>query len=1015
MSEFLPTAPSAEAVFYRTYSRRKTDGTRESFQEAMTRCVAAIAKTGKFTSEEFALVHDQALKQHCFPSGRAFWVAGTEWAEKQENFSGWYNCTSSLVHDVEAFKLIMELAMMGSGTGAVLEQDVIESLPPVITKINIVNVLPTGRIAADKRSDQTKIYLSEEDASLVLVVGDSRQGWIDAYSALIEYATEKSEGDSIDLTIDLGHVRSAGERLKGFGGTANPIKLEEMFHKVAGLLNSAFGRQLTAIECCLLIDEASACVVAGNIRRSAGMRQFSQEDEEAANAKLGLYSQDENGNWRVNPEKEALRMANHTRCFHAIPDYQIIEDSVYQQFYSGEGAIQYVPEAIARSNADLLDTDDKKKEFIKRYVKDKEEGVAYLEELCEENRIPVDFKEIEHRMKRYGLNPCLTGDTRILTVHQGIKTFEELAETGEDILVWCVNKDTNEADVRMMRNPRITGYNEPILEIEFDSGLKVRATYNHNFFTLRRNKIQAKDLEVGQSVAAFAIHQHRDGHLRITRNNKTTDSVRQQFCHRVIGKFYGIDGEVIHHIDGDPTNNSPGNLTATNHLDHNKEHYAGRCRNGFYHGTPGPVAAGHIANHKVVAIKDAGIATVYNGTVDDFHNYVVVDPVAVGKSYVSGVLSANCGEILGADFHCNLAEIHLNTIDPTDLDAQDKAFAAGALQVGALLHHAFYHERYRYSRELDPIVGVSFTGLFDFFVHAFGAEWLEWMMRGRPNSVVGRKFSQKEKEFLTRWRDVVRLTVTNYCKKHGLKVPNRMTTVQPAGTKSLLTGASSGWHPPKAQRFIRRITFGKSDPLVSALRDWGYNVIPAQSAKDENGNLLDDIMDSRVEEVLVEIPTEVSWANKEGCDHFDLSKIPVEAQWWLYMQVQQHYTEHNTSATIEYREHEVEILSRLIHDSIKDGTGYISAALLARFDANETFPRLPFEPIDKETFDRHNGVAESYRSALPLIFEKDQVDFLEVLNRYDNPDYELKGAAGCDGEKCLAEAERDSDQVGQQI
>jgi len=30
--------------------------------------------------------------------------------------------------------------------------------------------------------------------------------------------------------------------------------------------------------------------------------------------------------------------------------------------------------------------------------------------------------------------------------------------------------------------------------------------------------------------------------------------------------------------------------------------------------------------------------------------------------------------------------------------------------------------------------------------------------------------------------------------------------------------------------------------------------------------------------------------------------------------------------------------------------GYISMALLARFDANETFPRLPFEPINEQTY-----------------------------------------------------------------
>jgi ribonucleotide reductase class II len=113
--------------------------------------------------------------------------------------------------------------------------------------------------------------------------------------------------------------------------------------------------------------------------------------------------------------------------------------------------------------------------------------------------------------------------------------------------------------------------------------------------------------------------------------------------------------------------------------------------------------------------------------------------------------------------------------------------------------------------------------------------------------------------------------------------------VQPAGTKSLLTGASSGWHAPISQRFIRRITLGVADPLVPTLLEKGYSVVPAQSARDDDGNLLDDISDPRVQEVLVEIPTEVSWANKPGCDQFDLSKLPIESQFGFYMNVQKFY------------------------------------------------------------------------------------------------------------------------------
>ncbi|MFM6270704.1 MAG: ribonucleoside-triphosphate reductase, adenosylcobalamin-dependent, partial [Dolichospermum sp.] len=101
--------------------------------------------------------------------------------------------------------------------------------------------------------------------------------------------------------------------------------------------------------------------------------------------------------------------------------------------------------------------------------------------------------------------------------------------------------------------------------------------------------------------------------------------------------------------------------------------------------------------------------------------------------------------------------------------------------------------------------------------------------------------------------------------------PNRCTTVQPAGSKSLLTGASSGWHPPKAQRFIRRITFRKNDPVALACIDYGYNVVPSQSDKDEKGRLLDDPFDIRCTEWLVEIPVAVAWANSPGADKIDLS------------------------------------------------------------------------------------------------------------------------------------------------
>jgi ribonucleotide reductase class II len=254
------------------------------------------------------------------------------------------------------------------------------------------------------------------------------------------------------------------------------------------------------------------------------------------------------------------------------------------------------------------------------------------------------------------------------------------------------------------------------------------------------------------------------------------------------------------------------------------------------------------------------------------------------------------------------------------------------------------------------------------------------------------EFKWREKEYLSRWCDIVHQTVWDYCERHHLKRPNRCTTVQPSGTKSLLTGASPGWHPPKAQRFLRRITFRKNDPVALACIEYGYNVIPSQSDKDEKGNLLDDPFDPRCSEWLVEIPVAVSWADLPGADQIDISKFSAIAQMDFYMQVQKHYVRHNTSATIELREGEIETLGTRIYEAIRDDEGYISVALLARFDDLQTFPRLPFEPISKEKYEQLMQAVKSRRKT---------EDFHAALSHYDSGELTDAGPAGCDSDKCL--------------
>ena len=399
--DFPSTAPAANPVFYRTYSRRTAAAGRESWQEVVERNLAGLHRLGHLSDDEVDLLRHMQLQQKALPSGRWLWIGGTDWIADPENFSGAYNCTSTNLVDWDAFALMMDLAMMGCGTGAIIEPHLIERLPAVRNELVIDVISDIGVTPAAQRQQRTSHRIAGHQVTIK--VGDTRSGWVDSYRLLLELSSDGRFSGPVHVTVDLADVRPVGESLKGFGGMANPVKLRDLYGRVAQILNKARGRQLTSVECCLLIDEAAVTIVAGNIRRSAGMRQFSAEDSSAAGAKDNLWQQDGDGNWRIDPERDALRMANHTRVFHSRPSREVVLEAVTKQFQSGEGAIQFAPEAIARSNADLLTSPELREEFVGIYCdQGREEAGRWLQL----HHAGIDADELEHRLGRYGLNPC---------------------------------------------------------------------------------------------------------------------------------------------------------------------------------------------------------------------------------------------------------------------------------------------------------------------------------------------------------------------------------------------------------------------------------------------------------------------------------------------------------------------------------------------------------------------------------------------------------------------------------
>ena len=1077
LDKLVPTFP---AVFGRSYART-TNGITENLSELYDRFSTGLIKKHQYDGSINPYMIDdyrdlfEDLK--VFPSGRWMWVGGTDWIDQPDNVYGAYNCMSrhieSFVDDIPIFG---ELAMCGTGTGAS-----IRDIPPMGKVERKINLQIDGRFGFTNFSDRkevSEIYLDHGRNYIKIIVGDSRQGWNDAYRYLLSVATNNLDlyppGPEIDVLIDFTHIRVKGELLKGFGGVANPERLPQTFVNIVHTLNEYYesGREIDPYLITVAIDEFAEAIVAGNIRRclpwyteitmrratvdsnkvtkaishvvvgdlvetplgrkkvlevfyqgpqyvveikhtrgvlqstplhkhavipnredfqqgapldgvtwvktedlekgdllvfdcssyengteyelveiinlydggvvetfdievedvhcffaedtlthnSAGIREYSY-DKHPHSFKGGLYTQDEQGNWVVDPLKQCLRMSNHTVAkTEGMFTIGELTDLMKRNIESGEDAPKCDRNELMRANRDLLTKDA-------LYLQWDDQRVAMFKTAWDLNGTvgiralfhrlsPMESDdELDHRIARVGFNPCLHGDTSVrvkesqAVVNRSVSTLIGKVSTIWDGFQWV--------DVEF----RVTGYDQKMVRIRFQE------SYLDDLIVTEYHNIPSG----GKLYPAI-----------------TCDTGMPVDC---------WDEEITATIDS--------------------------------------------------VIPEEIADKVYCCTVDTTGRF--------GLS--SGMMTGNCGEILGKDFLCNLSSVHANNIDPSNMLEINRAFEAVALMVSPLLKDEFPDERFQFSRRQDPIVGISITGLFDFFYHLFGDDWLHWWKAGRCdewdyNSDYTHRLAELlkiryddgydlndvydgviadnpglafltstsdfyilvEKLYLRLFRLIATVRVHEYCEAEGLHKPNRCTTIQPHGSTSLLSGASPGWHPPKYKRYVRRITFSVSHPLCKVLMGMGYKVIPGQSSVDDDGQLLpeDAIYDPRCKEWLLEVPCQVDWVDLD-VNPFEFSAL---AQLSFYQQVQTEYVTHNTSATVELTEKELDDVTEFVYKAMNDGW-YISAAFLSRHDA--PYPRLPFEQISAEDY-------ASRMNALDL-----DIEHLETaMRRMADPDQTLQ-------------------------
>jgi len=916
----LTIVPTTYPLIYRTYSRR-INNQQENLQQIWDRVYKGLCKIGNFNHSQEFLIKDYFYNGYSYPSGRYMWVGGTQWSEKPENYAGLYNCFSAIIKDWEDIRLAFQLLMEGCGVGSTFELADIEKLNEKYKYNNISDTNFTYEITEigkrynnpDTQSIQSDTSIitevsntsctfleSESGNTLDIVVGDSRQGWAKSIKDLLEYTVSSKEYPPIEkIIINLEYVRPQGVPIKGFGGISNPSYLTNLFTNVIELIKKYKNKKIDAFFLEKIRDEIALATVSGNVRRSACITQFSHNDEIAKSLKQNLWQQDSNGNWRIDPERDCFRMANHTQVFHKLPNYEDWFHSLTNQYNTGEGALQFAPMAVYRCNLDILQEDEK--DFCKHLLANNKISSFYqfLQDIM--NVKNVDKKEQDFRLRSYLLNPCITGDSYVSTT-EGLCTVESLL--GVPFTAIVHGKEYKSTDYGFW----FSGYKK-VYKLETKLGKSLKTTPDHKVLVYRQ-------------ITTYTQEQKKVNQWVEMKNIRVGDLV-------VVNDIFEKYDEVIRIYDTEK------------------------------------------------------IEAVYDCTIPELNAFSA-----------NGIIVHNCAEVIsGHSFLCNLSEVHLNLLADKSDKVVDDAFRACALIASSLLHHNFVDKQLQFAREIDPIIGVSFTGLFDFFVQKYGCRYLIWWHLGRPSD---KYFEESEIKYLQRWKNVVKETVDNYCKEHNLKIPRRYTLVKPAGSLSLISGASNGWHPQKYWQYIRRMTFAKNDPVALTCMKMGYNIVPSQSCKDETGKLLDDPFDPNVHEWLVEIPVRVpyydlvKYTDEVIGKKTDPNNYSAISQLKFYHLVQKYYSTHTTSATIEFRQKEIEEMANYMVQNQID-MEYISFATLPRFESNFAYPRLPFEPISDEEY-------ETRMKSINTNF-----DFYNALCYYNelNNTYFNRGSSGCDSVKCI--------------
>ena len=898
LTQYRPIASGmGQAVAERTILRKKENGEFENWGEVADR--VALGNSLLFegpihsSKSEYELLRRHIANGNTLMSGRHLQHGDSD--QPNRNLEIFTNCSTSAT----SF-LLFYLLLNGSGVGRCYDDDMI-----VVNWDNAPNLRcvldsshPDFNYSAHEslRDAQHKYGFGKD--TMWFEIPDSREGWAKALELWENAAFEKIHSNKM-LILDFSKVRPKGSPINGMQKrpASGPVALIDAFNKAASLKGSGLAPWKQAI---YLDHYFAECVLVGGARRAARMstKQWtdisildfitikrpiefnnkSVEEIKELRKNSNLYGFLWSSNNSITVDEEFWKyvddlsidtdLAKHAR--------KVFELSTSSAYGDGTGEPGFI-------NSDRLVSKDEGWNDLNRgdYVGSKKYQIN--------DDTQILFSKLAKRAKKkkyhYIVNPCVTGETNILT-----KTgYRNIVNTiGEKIEIW---NGIQWSEV----TPFHTGIN-PIMKVTLDDGTSVRCTPYHKFILKNGERVDAQDLEIGMSFKKFDMPvielgeiYSEDGYSQgFYSGDGNTDLnyswlYDTKFCcmTRLVGKFGNIHSS------------SPNRLTWTHGpmkdktwvpVNGTKDYclawFAGLCdsdgcvtrdKNGngiqivsidkqFLNnvrlmltrlGIVSKVVSGHEERNTTIKNVSYHCQTTYRLLIGNEATYRLTliglkterlkihnNPPQRNAQRFVNVLNVE-DENISEDTYCftdhlnnsgtfngivtgNCGEIVLNSLGAYCTIADVVPYHCDTLEDAEECFAVVTRSLMRVNM-MDSLYSKEVNRTNRIGVGITGIHEFAYKFFGF--GFYDLIDEEKSKSFwltLSRFNRIVFETAVAFAKETGTKVPHTLTTIKPAGTTSKLFLLTEGWHLPSMRKFLRWVQFRTDDPLVKVYQDAGY-------------------------------------------------------------------------------------------------------------------------------------------------------------------------------------------------